>query len=459
MQRNFKRIILSLLLCLYLPCSAASDFKNTQVTIYNNNLGLVYQEKEMDIVKGENVLKIEGVSKQVQPATVKLNFPKIVGQYQIMEQNYLYDLVNTQKIFDKYTGEDVLFRLESGEKINGTLMNTERNYIILRLSNNAIRILTADNIIDYEFSSLPGGLILKPTLEWNIQSDFRGKTDVQLSYLTGGMSWNAEYVLVLDQDEKGFSLNSWISLNNNSGTTFENAKVKLIAGDIHRATMGRDEYKVIPQASMLSMAQKKAPATREIGDYHLYELPETVTLRHNDLKQVSLFDEIIGKDRKVYLFDNNYNNEIEEPLQVIYRIENTKENNMGIALPKGVLRIFKRDIDESLQFIGEDRINHTSKKDTLLLTTGNAFDVKGKRTIIEQDRSSKNSETITVKIEITNRKNIPVEVEVVEYLSGYWDIRKASQKYQQQSSTKVMFPISVKADASESLTYTYFRRW
>jgi len=459
MHRDYKGIILSLLLCLYLPCLAENEFNNTQVTIYNNDLGLIFQEKEIALSKGANTLRIEGVSKRVRPTTVKLSFPKIAGQYQLMEQNYLYDLVNTQKIFDKYTGENVVFRLKSDEKITGILMNHEKDHVILSLPGDIIRILATENIIDYEFPSLPGGLILKPTLEWNIQSAFKGKTDAQLSYLTSGMSWNAEYILVLNREEKEFSLNSWISLNNNSGTTFENAKVKLIAGDIHSATMGRDEYKVIPQANILSMAQKKVPETREIGDYYLYALPNPITLRHSELKQVSLFDEINGKGRKVYLFENYSTNEIESPLRVVFRIENRKENNMGMAMPKGIVRVFKRDVDETLQFIGEDQIEHTSNKDTLRLTIGNAFDVKGKRTIIEQDRSSKNAETITVKIEIRNRKTTSAEVEVVENISGYWDIKKTSHDYQQQSSSRVLFSITVKADSSETISYTYTRRW
>jgi len=459
MHRDYKEIILSVLFCLYLPCIAGDEFQNTQVTIYNNDLGLIFQEKDFALDKGVNTLRVEGVSMRVRPTTVKISFPKITGKYQLLEQNYLYDLVSTQKIFGKYIGEDVVFRLESGEKISGVLMNHEKDHVILSLPNDIVRVLTTENVIDYEFPALPGGLILKPTLEWNIQSAFKGKTEAQLSYLTSGMSWNAEYVLVLDRDEKVFSLNSWISLNNNSGTTFENAKVKLIAGDINRIRAKRLEQPVTYRVNGLEKSAAKKIETRAIADYHLYELPNLITLRHNELKQVSLFDEINGKGRKVYLFENYSYNEIESPLRVVFRIENRKENNMGIAIPKGVVRIFKRDIDESLQFIGEDRIDHTSNKDTLRLTIGNAFDVRGKRTVVERDRLSKNAETITIRIQITNRKNTPLDVEIWEGISGYWNIKKASHDYQQKSSNRVVFPITVKADTSETISYTYTRRW
>ena len=459
MPKINRRSFFALIVWLFTVVINANDFPNTQVTIYNRNLGLVYQEKSFTLNKGSNTVQIEGVSRHVQAATVKLSFPYISGESQILEQNYLFDLVSTSKIFSKYTGETITLRLESGETISGTLMKQEGEKVILSLPNEVVRVLNADNIIDYEFPALPGGLILKPTLEWNIQSAFKGKTDAQLSYLTSGMSWHAEYVLVLDRGEKEFSLNSWISLNNNSGTTFEKAKVKLIAGDVNRIRARRLEQPVAYRIDGMEKSTAKKVETREIADYHLYELPKLITLRHNELKQVSLFDEINGKGRKVYLFENYSYNEIESPLRVVFRIENRKENNMGIAIPKGIVRIFKRDIDESLQFIGEDRIEHTSNKDTLRLTIGNAFDVRGKRTVVERDRSFKNAETITIRIQITNRKNTPVDVEIWEGVSGYWNIKKASHDYQQKSSNRVVFPITVKADTSETISYTYTRRW
>lgn len=450
-------LLLLTLLCQ--PVFAGDDFQNTRLTIYNINLGLVYQENELSLNKGDNILRIEGVSRQVQPATVKLNFPKITQQVRIEEQNYLYDLVSTAKIFSKYIGEQVIFRLESGETITGELLSNERDYVILRLPENRIRILTTANIVDYEFPALPGGLILKPTLEWTLTSAYKGKTMAQLSYLTGGMSWNAEYVLVLDKAEKGFLLNSWISLDNQSGTTFENANIKLIAGDIHRARDQREKVIAAYRAEAVPAMEKQAVETREIADYHLYELPGRVTLRHSEMKQVSLFNEINGNGRKVYLFENRSTRESAEPLKIVFRIENTEQNSMGMALPKGIVRIFKRDVDGSLQFIGEDQINHTSRKDTLHLTIGNAFDVRGKRIVTELERSSKTSETATVNIKITNRKKSDVEVEIHEYLYGYWEIKKSSHEYNKLSSRRVIFPLTVPGDKTVTVSYTYFRRW
>ena len=446
---------LALTVCLLVSIIVANDFSNTQVTIYNKNLGLVCQEKSFILNKGNNTVRIQGVSRQVQPATVKLRFPKIEGRYQVREQNFLYDLVSASKVFSKYIGEKIDLRLKSGEVISGTLMKQEGGKVIMGLPNDAVRILNENSIVDYEFPALPGGLILKPTLEWDVASDFKGKTDAQLSYLTGGMSWNAEYILLMNKNEKDFELNSWISLDNHAGTTFEDAKVKLIAGDIHRAAKSRGESAMIAYAR----ADNVAVETREIADYYLYELPRPVTLRDNEMKQVSLFDEIAGSGQKIYRFENRLSNEGTRSLEVLFKIANTAENNMGFAIPGGVVRVFQKDTDESLQFIGEDRIDHTSKKDTLKLTIGKAFDVKGKRQIIEKDRSVKNSETVTVRIKITNRKSNPVSVEVVESLTNYWNIRKASHDYQKEPGNKIVFPIIVKADSSETITYTFTRKW
>jgi len=448
MPKINRRSFFALIVWLFTVIINANDFTNTQVTIYNRDLGLVYQEKSFTLNKGFNTVQIEGVSRRVQAATVKLSFPYISGKYHILEQNYLFDLVSTTKIFSKYTSETITLRLESGETISGTLMKQEDKKVILSLPNEVVRVLNADNIVDYEFPALPGGLILKPTLEWNIFSDYKGKADAQLSYLTSGMSWNAEYILVLDNNEKEFTLNSWISLDNQSGTTFDNTKVKLIAGDINRVNRPKVAF----------MPAENAPKTRNIADYHLYELPELVTLRNSELKQVSLFNEISGKGVKQYQYENGAYVENEKPLQVFYSIENIKENNMGMALPRGVVRIFQKDTDESLQFIGEDRIDHTSNKDILKLKIGNAFDVKGKRTIAERDRSSKNFETMTIKIEITNRNTNAVDVEIIERLPRYWDIKKSSHDYIQQSSSQIVFSVTISADTVETIQYTFTHR-
>lgn len=463
MRRDHNIITLLAAVIFWQILPADNNIKNTQVTIYNDNQGLIYQTREITFEKGMNEIRIEGVSANVRTATVKIRFPKIKGKVNIQEQNFLYDLISTEKLFQKYVGENVTFRLTNKEAISGKLLNADRNTIIVQLPEGNIRIARTESIADYDFPALPQGLIVKPTLEWKINSDYKGKTDAELSYLTTGMSWNAEYILVLDQDNpaeqpENFTLSSWISLNNNSGATYENAKLKLIAGEIHKIADDKLLGVRAKRADALTAFAEQAVESREIADYYLYELSQPVTLRNQEQKQVSLFEEIQAKGCKIYLFDNYDLNEREEPLNVAFRFENTTENNMGMALPKGVVRMFKRDTDGTVQFIGEDRIDHTSRKDTLRLTIGKAFDVRGKRTIVERERPTKNYETVTVEIQITNRKNVPVNVEVVDHLAGYWEIKKASHTYTQKSSRMIVFPLKVNADSSATISYTFQRK-
>jgi len=460
-----RRIFILALICFSLPTNifAVVPVKSIRITIYNNNLGFISQTCTFEVTKGRSEISIEGVSAKVDPTSVHITFPGKTSAISILEQNFLYDLVSTEKLFQKYIGENVTFRLTNKEAISGKLLNADRNTIIVQLPEGNVRIARMESISDYDFPALPQGLIVKPTLEWKISSDYKGKTDAELSYLTTGMSWNAEYILVLDQDNppelpEDFTLSSWISLNNSSGATYENAKLKLIAGEINKI---EDEKRYRAKAKLtdaLTVSAEQAVESREIADYYLYELSQPVTLRDQEQKQVSLFEEIQAKGRKVYLFDNYDLNEREDPLSVAFRFENTTENNMGMALPKGVVRMFKRDTDGTLQFIGEDRIEHTSRKDTLRLTIGKAFDVRGKRTIVAREMQTKRSEMITVEIQITNRKNVPVNVEVIDHLYGYWEIKKASHSYTQKSSRMIVFPLKVNADTSETISYTYQRK-
>jgi hypothetical protein len=463
MRRGRKIIALLVVVIFCQILLAGGDIKNTQVTIYNDDQGLIYQLREVNFEKGMNIIRIEGVSANVRTATVKIRFPKIRSKVNVQEQNFQYDLVSTEKLFQKYIGENVTFRLTNKEAISGKLLNADRNTIIVQLPEGNVRIARTESIADYDFPALPQGLIVKPTLEWKINSNYKGTTDAELSYLTTGMSWNAEYILVLDQDKQpeqseNFTLSSWISLNNNSGATYENARLKLIAGEINKI---EDEKRYRAKAKLtdaLTVFAEQAVESREIADYYLYELSQPVTLRDQEQKQVSLFDEIQAKGRKVYLFDNYDLNEREDPLNVAFRFENTAENNRGMALPKGVVRMFKRDTDGTLQFIGEDRIDHTSRKDTLRLTIGKAFDVRGVRTIVAREMQTKRSELVTVEIQIINRKNVPVNVEVIDRLAGYWEIKKTSHTFTQKSSRMIVFPLQVNADTTETISYTFQRK-
>ncbi|MCK4446447.1 MAG: hypothetical protein KAW56_05145, partial [Candidatus Marinimicrobia bacterium] len=267
---NKKLIIVFLVLTFVVIIFAEQPIKNTQVTVYNDNLGLIRQIRTLDLKKGMSEIKIEGVSAKIDPTSVHLIFPKQVKKVEILEQNFLYDLVSSYKIFEKYTGETITYRLENGNEITGQLLNVDGSNLILKLPEGGIRIASTKTILDYEFPSLPEGLILKPTLQWLLDSKYKGSTDAELSYLTEGMSWHAEYVMILEENERDFSLSSWISLDNNSGATYENAKMKLVAGTIHRAPVRRRALMERETQLAPPLAKGRGFKERELFDYHLY---------------------------------------------------------------------------------------------------------------------------------------------------------------------------------------------
>jgi len=435
----------------------AGPVKETQLTIYNHDLGLIRQTRELRLEKGDSEIRIAGISAQVDPTSVRLTFPKLTEQVTILEQNYLYDLVSSRQIFRKYIGESLVYHLEDGKELSGKILSVEGSDLILALPEGGIRIASGKQIMDYEFPSLPEGLILTPTLQWYIQSRYQGRQTAELSYLTRGLSWHAEYILILAQNETDLSLAAWVSLNNQSGATYKDATMKLIAGDIHRAEDEAAPTRAV--AAFKAAAEAERPfSEREFFDYHLYELQRPVTLKNNEIKQVTLFEEVYPQGEKIYLLRANSRQEYQSPFRVILRIPNTQSNQMGFPIPKGVVRIFQRDVDQSLQLIGEDNIGHTAKQDTLALTVGNAFDVRGEKRITERERDKK-SETISIKITLYNRKDRSVRAEVQEIQRGDWYLRRASHSYTEKGNRELVFPLTLKANSREVITYTFTREW
>ncbi|MFP4547006.1 MAG: DUF4139 domain-containing protein [Fidelibacterota bacterium] len=454
---SIKKSLFLLLLPVFL---LASEVKETHITVYNHNLGLVQQVMKVNIEKGNDLFQIEGVSSQVDPTTVHLSFPGRSSKIRILEQNYLYDLVNSGKIFQKYIGETITCYTNSGNAFSAELLSLEGDNLIVRKNDGGIRIVNRKEIFDYNFPQLPGGLILKPTLRWEMLSDYSGSTDAKLSYLTGGMSWHAEYVLILDEKDENGSLSSWVSLENNSGAGFEQAKLKLIAGEINRAQQEREQPARAAKVYGATMQDMAQPNFEERGlmDYHLYELQRPVDLKNKEIKQVSMFDNLNCQLEKKYIFSNHNYAGNESPLEVRLSIPNSKKNNLGMPLPKGIVRIFKEDIDKTLQLMGEDNINHTSKNDTVKLTVGKAFDVKGERIILNRDKF-KRSEEVTVRIKLKNHKDEKAAIIVEELHSNDWEVLEASEKYKRISNAKLHFNLELAGNSTHTIEYKFRRNW
>lgn len=453
-MKNWLRWILSSLLLLTAGLGFAQ--KNPTVTIYNSNLGLVQEQRTLDLSKGRQEATITDVAEQIQPATVHIK-PLDKKAFTLFEQNYQYDLVNSSKVFDKYIGESITLNTKSSEEVQGKLLSRDGSILMLQNQNGSLRLIHTNQILEYNLPELPQGLILRPTLQWIVDADRAGEYPIELSYLTQGMSWEAEYILQMqDKDDSG-TLASWITLKNQSGATFKDAKVKLVAGDIHRASQQRGGSRSMVMAEYAKAAP--SVSTRGVFEYHLYEINFPTTLYQNAIKQVALRDPTqINYDRE-YTFEHSERQSAKQDnidVQIVF--DNSKENNLGFALPGGVVRMMQVDKDGSEVLVGEDNIDHTPKDEEVRLTAGKAFDVVGDRTVTDYTRRSDNYEQFTVKIDLRNHKSKQIDVNVLEHFYGDWEIRKESQQSTIVDATTLKYVISIPADGESSVQYTIERR-
>jgi hypothetical protein len=361
------------------------------------------------------------------------------------------------------------------------LLSFDANQLVIRQSSekgDLVMVQRGDNVKDIEFSALPDGLISKPTLVWKLETEKPGDQLIELAYQTGGINWQSDYNTVLNGDDTKLDLSGWVTINNQSGATYKDAKLKLIAGDVR---------KVQPQVAAMSglaMARAKAAidesgfAEKAFFEYHLYTLGRPATVADNQTKQIELLRSADVPVKKVFLYegapqyrwygglitDAGYGSEEgNKKVNVIIELKNSKENRMGMALPKGKVRLYKRDpADNSLEFIGEDQIDHTPKDETVRLHIGDAFDIVGerKRTDFHVDTGS-HVMTETFEIRVRNHKDVPVEVLVKEplYRWNNWEITQSSLKYDKYDSSTIHFHTNVDKDAEQVITYTVRYTW
>lgn len=428
-----------------------------EVTVYNSNLGVVKDEIQVPLIKGASVFSFEGVASAIDPTSVKLR--SLDGTFQVLEQNYQYDLVSKEKILQKYIDEKIKGYSVVGdakELVEGTLLSSSGNELVIRKDSGEIQIVRLDDLV---LPALPEGLITKPTLEWLIESQDRGNKTAELSYMTSGMMWNADYILVSNEDDTKMDFNGWVTVTNNAGTTFKNAALKLVAGDVNRAyAPSVARYDLMVEESKAVGAQF---AEETLFEYHMYDLQRRTTLRDREQKQISLLEAKDAGVEKEYIYENGYSywgwwrgQDNNKKVQVKLNFDNSEENGLGIPLPKGRIRVFKRDSEGKLQFVGEDSIDHTPKDETLRILVGNAFDIVGERKTLDvEDLGCKYD--VTWEITLRNHKDEDVTVTVLEHTGNWdWDITKENYKHMKESNTDIKWTIPVKKDEESKLQYT-----
>ena len=450
------------------------------LTIYNQNFGVVREKRKVDVPERIGLLRFTDVAAQIDGTSVQfksLTDPKAT----VLEQNYEYDLVSADKLLEKYIDKQLAVLTKDGSRYSGSLLSFDANQLVLRQDggkNEIVMVQRGDNVKDIQFGALPEGLITKPTLVWKLATEKAGQQLIEVAYQTGGINWQADYNAVLNAKDTALDLGGWVTINNQSGATYKDAKLKLIAGDVRRV---QPAYAAAPMASkraMLMGAEAEGFAEKAFFEYHLYTLGRPATVAQNQTKQIELLKAADVPVKKVFLYegapqyrfygglisDANYGNEEGyKKVKVIIEVKNSKDNHMGMALPKGKVRLYKRDeADGSLEFIGEDQIDHTPKDETVKLHIGDAFDIIGerKRTNFSVDTSG-HVMTESFEIRVRNHKTEPVEVLIKESLYRWnnWEITESNQKWTKYDSNTIHFLVKVDKDGEQVITYTVRYTW
>jgi hypothetical protein len=471
-------------------CFAAAAFAQPAITVYNENFGVVRDTVSLDLKSGISDVSYSGVTAQLEPASVILRDPSGQVALSVVEQSYRGDPVDQQRLLQMFEGQTIRFLkvvdgkevIESGKIIRAPSMVTTKN----QYGNQQQKILEPIIEVDGElqmrlpgvplFPSLGDDSVLQPTLSWKLFSDQNAVFDAQLSYLTNGMSWKADYNLVLPEQGDAVTLTGWVSIENNTGKTFEDAKIKLIAGDVN---------KVVPQPQArgrvmeMAMADSwgKAPQVEEkkFDEFHMYTLPLATTLRDRETKQVEFVRAENVQTTKRYVYEGfsarhygglnqnqNYGQNSQPDVAIYRELENKDDNGLGVPLPAGRMRFYRMDDDGQLEFTGENTIDHTPKNETIRVYLGNAFDLVGERTRTDFFKH-KSQDLIreTFEIEIRNRSEETVTVNVVEHLYRWsnWEIQKPSQAFEKTDAQTIEFPVTVKPDGTPTVTYTVEYTW
>jgi len=453
-------------------CLSAYAQENVELTVYNQNFALVKDQRYLDLKKGINKIEFKDVASLIEPTSVHFVSVSAPNSSSILEQNYEFDLLNSDKLLLKYIDKNIKIVTKDSKNYEGILSSYDGNNIVISSAQGLSMIVRPDNIAQISFDKIPEGLITKPTLVWELDNEKEGKQLTEVSYLTGGVNWDCEYVTVLDKDDKNISLDGWVSLNNQSGATYNNAKLKLIAGDVKRA---KEEVNIVhAQDAMLMKSKEAAPQFQEKAffEYHMYTLQRKATLKNNQKKQISLLNGNNIPVNKLFIYDPvdyygwywyHYDNEQgtkEQKIKVKLEVKNSKQNNLGMPLPKGKVKVYKKDEDGSLQFVGEDKIDHTPKDETIRLYLGDAFDVVGERKRINY-RAGDHWAEESFEISLRNHKDSDIVVNVIEHMWRYanWKIINKSHEFNKKDAQTIEFKVPVAKDQETKVSYTVRYWW
>jgi hypothetical protein len=440
------------------------DQVDLSVTVYNTNTALVRDVRQIHLGSDSFPLRFEDVAASILPPTVHFRSLTDPAKLSVIEQNYEYDLLDPQKLMEKYVGREVAFEI-NGVEMKGTLLSNN-NGQIWKVGN---EIITGLPVGTFHFPELPNNLYSRPTLVWTLENHGPAEQRVEASYLTGNMNWNADYVLTVGRDEKAADLDGWVTLVNNSGAAYNNARLQLVAGQIHQVA-GNGVARGAMKSEMV-MADAAAPVQFEqegFSEYHLYTLQRRTSIQNNESKQISLLsgtgipvEKFLLVEGQSYYYRNpqGIGNPIPQKVKVYYRFKNDEKSSLGMPLPAGTVRVYQADSKGGIQFAGEDSIGHTPKDETVRIYVGNAFDVVCERKQMDYKKLGPNLYEMEYQIALRNHKEGPVMVEVREPVGGDWEVVNSNYKWTKLDATSIGFEIPVEKDGTSTLNYRVRVKW
>lgn len=449
----------------------AGPVDSVEITVYNQNFGLVKEIRQVNLKQGVAVLAIEDVAATIDPSTVHFKSLDDPQGVEVLEQNFRFDLLGPNSILEKSVGKKVRLHrtLPDGKKevLEGTLLTPPSQGTVIRTSDGRFVLSPAGEV---EVMELPEGLIAKPTLFWEVRSAKSGTHRAELSYIANDISWIADYVATLDAKDERLDLGGWVTLTNRTGVTYKDAKLKLVAGDVRRAQ---------PEMAKSGMMRGAGPAAElglggfaesQLFEYHLYTLGRPTTIANKEIKQVSLLNAADVPATKKLIYEGqgfywrsygpNYrpgdgvDTDPNQKVHVVVEIVNSEKNRLGMPLPKGRVRVYKQDVEGQLQFVGEDTIDHTPRDEKIKLYIGDAFDVVCTRTRTDFRRISTDVIEQSFEINARNRKkDEAVTLTIAEHPSGDWEVLEKSHDFTKVDARTIHFVVEIPAGQELKVSY------
>ena len=451
-----------------LAAASVSFAADPALTIYNGGYAVVRETLPIDLKAGVNQVSFAGATAKVESDSVILRDVAGKAEFQILEQSYRNDPVSQAMLLSLFEGKTLEFVRHETNKPDRIITGKVVRSGFVPGGRFVEPIIEVDGKLQFTlpgeplFPSLGNDNVLKPTLNWKLNSASAGKIDAEVAYLSNGFTWEASYNLVATDKSDLLDVVGWVTMNNQSGMTFTDAKIKLMAGDVNRAQPEYPRAGRAMVADAMAFGAAKTVTERSFDEFHLYTLGNPATLRDKETKQVEFVRASGVKAERLYVYDGANRDGDDGKVQVYREFKNSEANKLGMALPKGKVRFYTQDGDRQLEFVGENQIDHTPKDEIIRVLTGNSFDLVGEHRITNENEDGANRvATQTVEIKLRNRKKEPVEIRVREHAvrSNTWTLAAQSQPHDKKDAQTFEFRVPLQPDEERVITYTIRYTW